>query len=191
MKIHYIWLCLILMIPILSKAQYFGNNAFQVPIIGWMAFDTTAGFIHSAQTHPWQVTDQLHIGAGYQTAIMTGYKLWYTAQITVGFGYARNYSQPAYLIPIGVNFSTGLRYNFLDRWHRPFIHFKGEWFQLFNTGVSSGYAFWLGFLAGPGYEFIFANNMGIQLDTAAHVLFDFKLPARFSWTARLSYTLYF
>jgi len=33
--------------------------------------------------------------------------------------------------------------------------------------------------------------MGVQLETGGHVLTDFSDPVRFSWNARLSYTLYF
>ena len=175
-----------------SSAQYFGNNAFQAPFIGWMGFDTTPVKLNDDKNlQPWQTTDQVQLGFGYMRTLMSGYRLWYTAQTAVGFGYAKNYGQAAHLVLIGLNFGTGLRYKFLEKRHRPFIAGQFEYLQFFNLGDGSGRAFWIGLLFGPGYEWIFANNMGIQLETGAHLLFDLLNPARMTWTARLSYMLYF
>jgi hypothetical protein len=168
-----------------GHAQYFGNNAFQVPLIGWMGFDTTTGF---ANTDPWQVTDQPQIGFGYMRALV-GYKLWLTAQSAVGFGYNRNPNLLASQLVVSLNLSSGLRYNFLDRRIRPFVAGQIEYLQFFNDG--GRYKAWAGLLAGPGIEWIFGKDMGISLETGAHALFDFLNPARFSWSARLSYMLYF
>jgi hypothetical protein len=90
-------------------AQYFGTDAFQTPIIGWMGFDTTAGSLVSS-SEPWPVTDQLQFGFGYMHALVSC-KLWYILQSAVGFGYAKHYEQLPNRIIVGLNASSGLRYN--------------------------------------------------------------------------------
>ncbi len=183
---------LVLFISNASSAQYFGNNAFQVPFVGWMGFDTTAGgLVDPALNQPWQSTDQVQLGFGYMRTLMSGYRLWYTVQTGLGFGYTKNYEQAAHQIVIGINVASGLRYNFLEKRHRPFIAAQGEYLHFFNLDAGTGRAFWIGILFGPGYEWIFGNNMGIQLETGAHALFDLLNPVRYTWASRLSYTLYF
>lgn len=201
MHLKIIWFCLALIIPTFSQAQYFSNHGFQAPIIGWMGFNTTVGEIGPANPNhkpwqPWPTTDQLQFGFGYMHALLTDYSLWYVVKTTLGFGYAKNFNQEDTRVIFGVNIASGLRYNFLEKRHRPFIHTELEWLMLANTNygeLERGYSerHWGGIQFGPGYEWIFNHNMGIQIEVAAHVLTDFKNPVRFSWTTQLAYVLYF
>ncbi|MDA0712531.1 MAG: hypothetical protein O2897_00890 [bacterium] len=194
MRLKNIWLCLALILPAFSSAQYFSNQGFQVPIVGWMGFDTTVGDIGPANPNnnprqPWPTTDQMQIGFGYMHALLNDFSLWYGVKTTVGFGYAKHLDQEDTRIIFGLNVAPGLRYNFLEKRHRPFIHAGLEWLMLANT--IHGERHWGGFQFGPGYEWIFNHNMGIQIEAAAHILTDFKNPFRFSWTTQLAYVLYF
>jgi hypothetical protein len=183
---------LVLCISQAGSAQYFGNNAFQVPFVGWMGLDNTSeSVLDPKNRQPWQATDQLQLGFGYMRTIMHGYHLWYTMQTALGFGYAKENLETSNRVVIGINVSSGLRYNFLEKRHRPFMIGQLEYLQFFNQNPGFGRAFWIGFLFGPGYEWIFANNMGIQIEAGAHFLSDFFNPARMTWTLRLSYMLYF
>lgn len=183
-------LCIAFIVPAQVNAQYFSNNAVSIPTIGWMGFNTTTSFMEAIKDNPWPSSDQIQVGFGYMHALTMGYKLWYIVQTSVGFGYAENLSNNPHHVVVSLNVSSGLRFNFLTRRHRPFIQGQLEWLQIFNTPDTSGAPFWLGFTAGPGYEWIFAEDMGIQIEAGAHVFSDFLSKPRFSWNARLSYTLY-
>ena len=174
-----------------AKAQYFGNHALELPALGWMGFDTTAKF--GANGNPWPMTDQGNVGINYRYAILD-YKLWLLLQSGIGFGYA-NTDNAANQHQIVVTYigSSGLRYNFMEEWLRPFIQVQMEYLRLFNTPTNAqGSSLnWLGFVCGPGLEWIFAPDMGIQIDTGLHALFDFSSPIRASWSTHLAYVMYF
>lgn len=167
-----------------AKAQYFGNNAFQAPIVGWRGLATTANWADDK----WFSTDQLQLGFGYLRAL-SGYKLWLVSQSVVGFGYARESLMPLTQVIVSLNLATGLRYNFLERRVRPFVTGLVEYLQFFNDG--GRYRAFAGLGFGPGIEWIFGNDMSVQLETGAQAMIDFYNPARYSWTARLSYLIYF
>lgn len=168
------------------QAQYFNRSAMQLPLIGWMGLDTTASALVLKNAKPWQSSDQVQIGFGYMHAIWS-YNLWWITQGAVAFGFETN---TASNILIGINASSGLRYNFMTEYWRPFLAGQVEYLQFFHQ-TSNTQNWWLGFLLGPGVEWIFADDMGLQLETGMHVLSDFSNPVRFAWSARLSYQLYF
>ena len=190
--------CLIIAIALLplkqAHAQYFGTDALQMPFVGWMGLGTTASSMQLKNAQPWQSTDQVQIGFGYMHALYD-YSLWWVVQTAASFGFAQNFSQDTSRVIFGVNASTGLRYNFMQETVRPFVQGQFEYVQFFHqqvtTQLTSSSNYWLGFLAGPGIEWIFGDDMGVQLEAGGHVLTDFSDPVRFAWNTRLSYMLYF
>ena len=177
----------------MGNAQYFNNNAFQFQL-GWMGFDTTANFFNPIPL--WPTTDQVQLGLGYQYALV-GYSLWWVTQSSISLGYARNFNMSDTQVLAGVTALTGLRYNFATEAWRPYVMGGIGLFTLFTnpnantaTGQSTSQA-WMMVQLGPGLEWIFAEEMSFQLGGGALVFFDFQRPARFSYTANLSYLFYF
>ena len=107
------------------QAQY-RNQGLQVPLIGWMGFDSSLGALNGscilnptanqAQTG-WCTTDHLSLGVGHMRAV--GYQLWWDSQAVLGFGQPTIQSINKNIIAL--NMSSGLRYTFLDERHRPFV----------------------------------------------------------------------
>lgn len=179
-----------------AQAQYFSENAFQVPLIGWMGMNTTANFLRpSPDPDPWPSTDQVQIGLGYQYAL-SGYDLWWVTQSSLSLGYARNYGLSSDQVLTGFTALTGLRYNFATLTWRPFILGGVGLVTLFTdpnaTGQSNTSArSWMTLQAGPGIEWVFTDEMSVQLETGALIFLDFQRSPRFSYVARLSYLIYF
>ena len=184
-------LVLFILCSIPSQAQYFNRNALQLPLVGWMGLGTTAPALVLPNAKPWQSSDQVQPGFGYMHAIWS-YNLWWIVQTAVTFGFEANTtSNGTSNIIIGLNASSGLRYNFMTEYWRPFLAGQFEYLQFFHQSNNNAQTYWLCFLLGPGVEWIFADDMGLQLETGAHILSDFSTLPRFVWSARLSYQLYF
>ncbi len=183
-----------LFIAVNANAQYFNSNAFQLPMIGWMGMGTTAGagFLRpDPDPNPWPSTDQLQIGLGYQYAL-SGYSLWWINQFSIGLGYAKNTTLSSQQVLTGMTALTGLRYNFATLAWRPFISGGVGMTNIFmDASTTTGARAWMNFQAGPGIEWIFTDEMSVQLETGALVFLDFQRDARFSYVARLSYLIYF
>lgn len=191
---NYLWL--LIWVTSTAHAQFFNSNAFQLTL-GWTGFDTTASFLRPIpDPNKWPTTDQAQIGLGYQYAL-SGYSLWWVTQSALTLGYARNYGLPNTQVLAGINALTGLRYNFSTQAWRPFILGGIGLLTLFTnpnatlqTNNVSKQA-WMMVQLGPGIEYIFADEMSLQLDTGALAFFDFATASRFSYTVKLSYLFYF
>lgn len=161
-----------------------------------MGADTTAKFLRPvSDAHPWPTTDLLQIGLGYQYAL-SGYDLWWVTQTALSLGYAKNYGLLDTQVLTGMMAFTGLRYNLATFEWRPFVMGGIGLLTLFtnpnaSTTTNTSAQSWMTFQAGPGLEWVFADEMSFQLETGALAFLDFQLAARFSYVARLSYLFYF
>jgi hypothetical protein len=182
-----------------AKAQ-FRNNGMQFPHVGWQAMGTSTDWFNGVfgSQNRWNVSDQALLGVGYFRAI--GYNLWFDSQVTIGLGTGIN---------TGVNIapvlsqatSVGLRYNFLDEKHRPFIAGHIQYILLlYDPAVVQGVpinplleqSLWVGPRLGGGYEFFFAEEMSLQVEAGAIFYLSLAaLPGQLSGTVRLSYNFYF
>lgn len=157
---------------------------------------TTSDFINRAYGTDWGATDQITLGVGYFRAM--GYNLWWDNQTALGFGGAVTdgiYPKTA----VSLNVSTGLRYNFLDEKHRPFVSGHIHYVQLFNAdpkyvpgnAALGGTPLWVGGRFGGGYEWFFAEEMSVQGEVNGVVFLNLDQPPKVSAIARLSYNVYF
>jgi hypothetical protein len=178
-----------------AQAQ-FRNNGLQIPNIGWMAMGTSSDFINQGFGTKWGATDQMTLGVGYFRAV--GYDLWWDNQTALGFGGAVNTGQFAKTV-VSLNVSTGLRYNFLDEKHRPFVAGHIHYVQMFNTegtevqgnAALGGQPLWVGGRVGGGYEWFFDEEMSLQAELDGVLFFNLDHPPKLSAIARFAYNVYF
>ena len=191
--------CLVVAATFLGAAPasaQFRNNGLQLPNVGWTSMGTTSDFINRSYGVPWGATDQITLGVGYFRAM--GYNLWWDNQTALGFGGSVNKGLYAKTV-VSLNVSTGLRYNFLDEKHRPFVAGHIHYVQLFNTEGSEvqgnaalgGAPLWVGGRVGGGYEWFFAEEMSVQGELDGVVFFNLDHPPKVSAVARFSYNVYF
>lgn len=177
-----------------SLAQ-FRNQGMQLPSVGWLGMGTTTDGINRAFGKTWGATDQFTLGVGYFRAM--GYNLWWDNQTAMGFGGAIQTGDPKTIVSL--NASTGLRYNFLDERHRPFVAGHIQYVQIFNAEGTSvqgndalgGQPLWVGPRLGGGYEWVFGEEMSLQAEVSGVVLLNLDTPPKFTALARLSYNVYF
>lgn len=179
-----------------AQAQ-FRNNGVQLPSVGWMAL----GIPSTDWLYPpgarWNATDQVTVGVGYFRAV--GYNLWLDNQVVLGFGGALSeLATPPPVVSLAI--SVGMRYNFLDERHRPFVSGHIQYLQFFNVGgtqvagneLLGGFPLWVGIRPSAGYEWFFAPEMSLQVEAGPVVYlgFDVAIP-KLSGLARVSYNVYF
>lgn len=157
---------------------------------------TTTNAINKPLATEWQTSDQITLGVGYFRAM--GYQLFWDNQTVVGFGGTQNLGTAAKTV-VSLNVSTGLRYNFLDERHRPFVSGHFHYLQIMNTegtGVQGnpalgGALFWVGARIGGGYEWFFAEEMSVMGELNGIVFANLDQNPKFSSVARLSWNVYF
>lgn len=177
-----------------ASAQ-FRNNGLQLNA-GWISMGTTSDWINRSYNTAWGATDQVTLGIGYFRAI--GYNLWWDNQTAVGFGGAINAGVTAKTV-VSLNVSTGMRYNFLDEKHRPYVAGHIHYVQMFNTegtevlgnAALGGQPLWVGGRLGGGYEWFFAEEMSLQGELDGVVFFNLDHPPKLSAILRLAYNVYF
>lgn len=175
-----------------AQAQYFARNCVQLPSIGWMAMDSSFARVNP---YTWGVNDMVQIGTGYARDLLD-LKLWWVSETSVGFGQVNLPGAPASRVAITVQGSTGLRYNFhTERW-RPFTGFMLEIFQIFNQqpdpyGFQTATPTWAALRPFAGIEWIFTDDMSVELQAGYILLINFEDPVRQSIMARVAYKLYF
>jgi hypothetical protein len=185
-------------------AAQFRNNGVQLPNVGYMGLGSTFDPAYDAITgdpSPWNTSDHATIGAGIFTAL--GYDLWFDNQAAIGMGLeievgnGRTDRAPVFSLSI----SSGLRYNFMNERIRPFVSTHVHYLQLINPGGATlpqnffleGQPFWVGLRGGGGIEWIFGDEMSVQIEAGLLGLFapssdGYFLPAS---TVRLAYQVYF
>jgi hypothetical protein len=182
-----------------AQAQ-FRNNGMQFPHVGWQGLGTSTDWfngIFSSQNR-WNASDQAVIGVGYFRAV--GYDLWLDFQTTIGLGLGISVGvNNAPVLSLGVG--TGLRYNFLDEEHRPYVSGHIQYMHMFYDpavvqGIPInpllGQSFWVGPRLGGGYEYFFAEEMSLQGDLGlAWYISLASLPGHISPSAKLAYNFYF
>lgn len=178
----------------LPAAAQFRNNSFQFEI-GAMGFGTTSDFVLREVGAEWTISDQLTISAGGMRWIAGN--LWYDGDATVGVGQG---------IATGAGFagvfsastSQGLRYNFLDEKHRPFVAAHLVVNSLFApfalaapppANTILGQSLWIGGRVGGGYEYYIWDEVSIQGEF--NVIGYVDIPPKSSWTARFGANIYF
>ncbi len=194
-----------------AHAQYFRNQGIQLPNAGWLGLSTWDYVInggHAAtdlQDDGWNIWDQPTLGAGYFFAI--GYNLWLDSQAAIGASTTTTSANANGDPVLTLAISTGLRYNFLDERHRPYVAAHVQYLQLiaFSSGTAEipgneflgNTPFFIGLRPGVGYEYIFGDEMSVQAELgivgflvpdAQRGIGNLFLPASI---ARLSYNIYF
>lgn len=200
-------------------AAQFRNNGVQ-PTIGYLGLGSlwdraiNGGSIaeqnadqgpDAAVDEGWNMTDQPTVGVAYFRAI--GYQLWWDNSFVVGVGTTilDVDDEPTPLVTTSL--CTGLRYNFLEERHRPFVSGHLHYLQVIALGgavppipanVNFGNTpFFIGFRPGVGYEWVFGDEQSLQaeISLAGFLVFDDKrglgnlfLPAS---VARIGYNIYF
>jgi hypothetical protein len=123
----------------------------------------------------WNMADQPTVGVSYYRAI--GYQTWWDNQVALGAWTTiidvNNRQTPV----ITTSVSSGLRYNFLEERHRPFVAAHIHYLQLFALGAADAAPapvpgnqflgnnpFFIGFRPGVGYEFIFGDEQAVQIE---------------------------
>lgn len=181
-----------------AQAQY-RNNGMKIPSVGWLSLGTSSEWLNTAVGGPsnaWNATDQATLGVGYFRAV--GYNLWFDVDTVLGFGGALTNTDPRTLVSLLV--SVGMRYNFLDEKHRPFVAGYIQYLQFFNAEgtlvagneVLGGFPLWVGLRPTVGYEWFFADEMSLQGEVApiAFIGLDQFAP-KLSALVRFSYNVYF
>ncbi|MFZ9886057.1 MAG: hypothetical protein ACO3JL_01040 [Myxococcota bacterium] len=181
-----------------SAHAQFRNNGMKLPSVGYFALGNTMDGLNEAASpdqpskNRWGATDQGTIGVGYFRAV--GYNLWFDSDTNIGLG--GQLGSDKTLVSLLV--SLGLRYNFLDEKHRPFVAGYFQYLQFFNFGPGiatnelTGFPLWVGARPTVGYEWFFAEEMSLTGELAPVVLVGLDLPApKFAGVARLSYSVYF
>lgn len=177
----------------------FRNNGIQLPAVGYtgMGWSTDWLFNGLLNQQRWGTSDQVNLGVGYFRAV--GYNLWLDNQVLLGAG--TGLSVGATQAPVfSLMISTGLRYNFLDEKHRPYVMGHIQYLQLFydpsviqdipRNDVLQGASLWVGPRLGAGYEWFFAEEMSFQGELGAAAFFNF-VDIRVSPLVRASYNVYF
>jgi hypothetical protein len=180
-----------------ASAQ-FRNNGLQVPNVGWLGLGTSMDWFNDSVTGGprWGATDQVTLGVGYFRAV--GYNLWVDSQTVLGFGGAVNQGAFAKTL-VSLAASIGLRYNFLDEKHRPFVAAHIQYLNFFNhegtdvlgNAALGGFPVWVGIRPEAGYEFFFLEEMSIQAQAGPIVFFNLDHPPKVSALARIAYNVYF
>ena len=158
--------------------------------------DSTLG---NANSLKWGMTDQILIGSGYARDVME-LKLWWVGETAVGFGYVEYPGAPPSRIAVTFEAGTGLRYNFwTERW-RPFTSLMLEVMSIFNTKKPVPFPYFFNYVSVPtfvalrpslGLEWIFGEDMGIEIEAGYLLMSNFENPARHSVILRSAYRLYF
>jgi len=194
-----------------AEAQYFRNQGLQLPNAGWLGLSTWDHLLNGGHAATdidddgWNIWDQPTLGAGYFFAI--GYNLWLDSQAAIGASTTTVSSSAAAEPVLTLAISSGLRYNFMEERHRPYVAAHIQYLQL--IALTNGTAeipgneflgntpFFIGFRPGVGYEYIFGDEMSVQaeLGIIGFVVPDGQrgigslfLPAS---VARVSYNIYF
>lgn len=185
-----IFACLLMAFAAPASAQYFRSTALRLPFAGYTVSDS---WLPWNDGNPFLLSDQGGGGVGFMVALWD-YKLWYVIETGVSFGRTRQFQNTGYVdlpgVTIGINGSTGLRFNFAEQRWRPFVQVLAEVKQDFQQGIQ------LPFLLGPrggfGLEWICFDEMSFQLDLSYAALFNFvTAPAlRHAAQAKLSFNLY-
>lgn len=184
-----------------SYAQ-FRNHGVQLPNVGWLALgSSTDAMNESLGIARWNTTDHGTLGTGYYAAI--GYNVWMDSQVAIGFGLeADPRSTASGRAPVfSLAVSSGLRFNFLEMEHRPFVaaHIQylhliaGDVVDLPRNDVLDGQHFWVGPRIGAGYEYFFLDEVSAQAEVGAIALLGFAESnvLRPGALARLSCNVYF
>lgn len=182
-----------------AKAQ-FRNNGMKLPSVGWFAMNPSAEWLNEAVGGPgnrWNASDQLTLGVGYFRAV--GYNLWFDVDTVLGLGGQLSTGTVERTL-VSLQVSLGLRYNFLDEKHRPFVAGYIQYLQFFNVAETivagndqlGGYPLWVGLRPTVGYEWFFLEEMSFQGEVAPIVFLGLDAFApKFSALVRLSYNVYF
>ena len=201
-----------------AQAQ-FRNNGIQVNV-GWVGLGTWDRIIHGgrvaeqnltvvngAPENGWNLYDQPTFGVSGFKSI--GYQLWASGEASIGVGTTvldlNDKSTPV----LTVHGGAGLRYNFLEERHRPYVAMHVHYLQFVALAAPNVIApvagnsflgntpFFIGLRPGVGYEWVFGDEQSLQveLDVAGFLVPDANrgmgglfLPASF---ARLGYNIYF
>lgn len=178
--------------------------------VGWLSLGTSLDWLNQQipdYSAPWNVHDHVTLGAGY--FIFVGYHLRLDSQVVLGGGtdiYGANIT-PVFDLQV----SQGMRYMFMNEKHRPFVSAHIQYLNLFvpsgranvNDGdplrplpgndFILGQPFWVGLRAGGGYEWIFAEEQGLEVELGLVGLFGFYAGdlIRPSAVGRVAWNIYF
>jgi len=188
--------------------------------VGWVGLGTWDRIIHGgrvaeqnltvvngAPENGWNLYDQPTFGVSGFKSI--GYQLWASGEASIGVGTTvldlNDKSTPV----LTVHGGAGLRYNFLEERHRPYVAMHVHYLQFVALAAPDVIApvagnsflgntpFFIGLRPGVGYEWVFGDEQSLQveLDVAGFLVPDANrgmgglfLPASF---ARLGYNIYF
>lgn len=173
-------------------AQYFARNSVQLPCVGWLGLDSS---FSGANDPTWGADDQIQVGTGYARDL-SALKLWWITETAFGISYVNYPGAPSSRMAISIQGGTGIKYNFLVQYWRPFIGLMAEVFQIFNFQDSR----FISEVAAPtwgalrpmlGLEWMFANDMSLEVESGYIMLINFEDPVRHSALVRLAYRLYF
>lgn len=143
-----------------------------------LTFDQNGNVLTRGRSDGWGTTHHLFVGSGYFRAL--GYNLWLDIQLNVGIGGPNLTDNSGRLFGnfqpvISVVTMSGIRYNFLDEEHRPFISAHVLFLYMPNTQGSAvrkneflaNQSLWVGPRLGGGYEWFFLptlRKMGTDID---------------------------
>lgn len=175
-------------------AAQFRNNSFQFEL-GGMGYGTTMDVLLRPIGAQWVITDQITLSAGGMRMISDN--IWYDGDATVGVGQGIA-NGAGFAGVFSASTSQGIRYNFLDEKHRPFVagHLViNSLFAPFELAAPPpvntilGQSLWIGARLGGGYEYYFMDEISVQGEVNAVAFVD--IPPKLSWTSRLGINIYF
>jgi hypothetical protein len=189
-----------------AHAQYFRNAGVRGHV-GWLGLGSSMDGLFNKKL--WNATDQVTFGATGFYSI--GYNTWYEATAVLGFGGVR-IASPGVPNPVVISLQVdlaGFRYMFLEERFRPYVAAGLPVMTLFgnafpgdlpaNSFLGSA-PIWIGGRVGGGIEYIFGDEMSLNLDVGVTGFFglgnappingDFSavMPAT---QAKLGFNIYF
>ncbi len=189
-------------------AAQFRNMGAQINV-GWLALGDSTDWINSSTSfiNPWNIHDHVTIGAGYY--FFVGYNLRFDSQLVVGGGTDVYGARPTPIFDVQA--SQGIRYLFFNERHRPFVSAHIQYLNLFVGGDRNsinggspterlpgndfllGQPIWVGARVGGGYEWIFLEEQGVEIEAGLTGLVgffkgDFIRP---SAVCRVGWNIYF
>jgi hypothetical protein len=153
-----------------ARAQYFRNAGVRGHV-GWLGLGSSMDGLFGKKL--WNATDQVTFGATGFYSI--GYDTWYEATAVLGFGGVR-IASPGVPNPIVVSLQVdlaGFRYMFLEERFRPYVAAGLPVMSLFGNAAAGdvpantflgSVPIWIGARVGGGIEYIFVDEMSLNLD---------------------------
>ena len=192
-------LCAAMMSAPAHAATAWRNNALSLSL-GWNGLDSSFGVVNSTTqglTNWGGVNDQFTLDLGTLNAL--GYNTW--VSWTVGFGVGSGNAAPGVANAPTVstlNTAIGIRYNFLDEDHRPYIAFYFQYMHMFSNQLQftlqniglGGTGAWFGARAGFGYEWIFYDEMGLQFEITPIAWFTWYDSPKIGAMGKVTYNVY-